>query len=99
MKKVIYRNFKRLFNFFTIALISGSTIIWVFQAVNYLDIIIDDGRNYLVYLQYSLLNFPKILTRIFPFAFFFSFSYVISKYEIKNELIIFWNNGVKKLIL
>ena len=98
MKKVIYRNFlKDCLIFFTIALISGSTIIWVFQAVNYLDIIIDDGRNYLVYLQYSLLNFPKILTRIFPFAFFFSFSYVISKYEIKNELIIFWNNGVKKI--
>ncbi|WP_440919840.1 LptF/LptG family permease [Candidatus Pelagibacter sp.] len=98
MKKIIYREFlKDCLNFFVIALISTSIIIWVFQAVNYLDIVIDDGRNYLTYLQYSLLNFPKIVTRILPFAFFFSFSYVIAKYEIKNELIIFWNNGVKKI--
>ena len=98
MKKIIYRKFlKDCLNFFIIALISTSIIIWVFQAVNYLDIVIDDGRNYLTYLQYSLLNFPKIVTRILPFAFFFSFSYVIAKYEIKNELIIFWNNGVKKI--
>mgnify|MGYP001315223407 CR=1 FL=1 len=34
---------------------------------------------------------------ILPFAFFFSFSYVIAKYEINNELLIFWNFGVTKI--
>ena len=98
MKKIIYRKFlKDCLNFFLIALISTSIIIWVFQAVNYLDIVIDDGRNYVTYLQYSLLNFPKIVARILPFAFFFSFSYVIAKYEMNNELIIFWSNGIKKI--
>ena len=33
----------------------------------------------------------------FPFAVFFSFFYVISKYELNNELIIFWNFGVHKM--
>ena len=100
MKKIIYRKFLLdCLIFFTITLISTSIIIWVFQAVNYLDIIIDDGRNYIVYLQYTFLNFPKIITKILPFAFFFSFSYVIAKYELSNELIIFWNFGINKIRL
>jgi lipopolysaccharide export system permease protein len=74
-----------------------STIIWVFQAVNFLDIIIEDGRNYNVYLNYTLLSFPKIISRILPFALFFSFSYTFIKYEANNELIIFWNHGVNKM--
>ena len=85
--------------FFLITLFSISIIIWVFQAVNFLDIIIEDGRDYLVYLNFSLLNFPKILTKVIPFILFFSFLYMIAKYEIKNELIIFWNFGVNKIEL
>ena len=100
MKKIIYRKFlSDCLIFFIISLISTSVIIWVFQAVNYLDIVIDDGRDYLVYLKYSLLNFPKILSKILPFAFFFSFSYVIAKYELNNELLIYWNFGIKKITL
>ena len=98
MKKIIYRKFlSDCLIFFMIALISSSVIIWVFQAVNYLDLVIDDGRNYSVYLYYSLLNFPKIVSKIFLFAFFFSFSYVIAKYELNNELLIFWNFGINKI--
>ena len=98
MKKIIFRKF--LFDcslFFLISLLSASIIIWVFQAVNYLDIILEDGRDYIVYLNYTLLNFPKIISKILPFAFFFSFSYVIARYEINNELIIFWNFGINKI--
>ena len=98
MKKIIFRKF--LFDclaFFIISLISTSVIIWVFQAVNYLDIIIDEGRGYDIYLAYSFLSFPKILSKILPFAFFFSFSYVIAKYELNNQLLIFWNFGISKI--
>jgi len=98
MKKILFRKF--LYDclvFFMIALISTSVIIWVFQAVNYLDLIIDDGRDYLIYLNYTFLNFPKILSKILPFAFFFSFSYVIAKYELNNELLIYWNFGINKI--
>ena len=56
MKKIIYRKFlSDCLIFFLISLISTSIIIWVFQAVNYLDIIIDDGRGYDVYLNYAFL--------------------------------------------
>ena len=100
MKKILFR--KLLFDclfFFLIALFSVGIIIWVFQAVNFLDIIVEDGRNYLVYLNFSLLNFPKILSKLVPFVLFFSFLFVIGKYELKNELIIFWNFGINKIDL
>ena len=53
----------------------------------------------MVYINYSLLSFPKIISKILPFAIFFSFYYVIDKYEINNELMIFWNFGVQKIQL
>ncbi len=84
-------------SFFLVALFSSSLIIWVFQAVNFLDIMIEDGRDYLVYINYSLLNFPKIFSKLYPFVLFFSLFYIITKYEQNNELIIFWNFGVNKL--
>ena len=98
MKKILFR--KLLYDclvFFSISLISTSLIIWVFQAVNFLDIIMEDGRDFIVYLKYTIFNFPKIISKILPFAVFFSFCYVLNKYEIRNELIIFWNFGVHKI--
>ena len=100
MKKILFR--KLLFDclvFFLITLFSTGIIIWVFQAVNFLDIIVEDGRNYLVYLNFSLLNFPKVISKLVPFVIFFSFLYVIGKYELNNELIIFWNFGINKIDL
>ena len=98
MKKLLYRKlFLDYMSFFFIALICSSLIIWIFQAVNFLDIIIEDGREYKVYLSYSLLNLPKIISRLFPFVLFFSIFFIISKYETNNELIIFWNFGENKI--
>jgi len=100
MKKIIFR--KLLFDcliFFLITLLSLSLIIWVFQAVNFLDIIIEDGRDHLVYLKYSLLNLPKIVSKLIPFSIFIAFFYTLNKYETNNQLIIFWNFGVNKLEL
>jgi lipopolysaccharide export system permease protein len=98
MKKIIFRKLLLdCITFFFLALFGISLIIWVFQAVNFLDIMIEDGRNYNVYLSYTLLNFPKIISRILPFALFISFSYTFIKYEANNELIIFWNHGVNKI--
>ena len=100
MKKILFR--KLLIDcliFLFISLISTSVIIWVFQAVNFLDIIVEDGRDFKVYFNYTLLNFPKIISKILPFAVFFSFFYVLNRYELNNELIIFWNFGVHKIQL
>ena len=74
MKKILFRKFlKDFISFFLIALLTSSLIIWVFQAVNYLDIIIEDGRDYDIYFYYSLLNFPKIISKLFSFVLFLVF--------------------------
>tara|TARA_B100000035_G_scaffold265690_1_gene238124 strand:- start:753 stop:1889 length:1137 start_codon:yes stop_codon:yes gene_type:complete len=100
MKKIIFRKLLLDYmSFFLIALISSGVVIWVFQAVNFLDIMIEDGRSYSVYISYSLLNFPKIINKLFPFILFFSLFYVTIKYENNNELIIFWNFGINKIQL
>ena len=100
MKKIMFRKFALDCTFFfLISIISASTIVWVFQAVNFLDLMVEDGRDFFLYLNYTFLNFPKIISKLLPFALFFSFFYVISKYEINNELIIFWNFGVSKIQL
>ena len=98
MKKIIYRKLAQDYtSFFLLILFTISIIIWVLQAVNFLDFVTEDGHGFLVYFNYTLLNFPKILSRIFPFAVFLAFTYIILKYENKNELVIFWNFGVKKI--
>jgi lipopolysaccharide export system permease protein len=60
---------------------------------------IEDGRDHLVYLKFTALIFPKIVSKILPFIFFLSFVYVITKYELNNELVIFWNYGVNKITI
>ena len=86
MKKLIFRKFLLdAFSSFLVLIISFSVIVWVIQAVNYLDFVSEDGHGFKVYFLYTLLNFPKILSRIVPFAIFFSFTYIILKYEMKLQ--------------
>ena len=98
MKKIIYRKLALdCTKFFLLVLFTISIIIWVLQAVNFLDFVIEDGHGFLVYFNYTLLSLPKIVGRIYPFAIFLSFTYILLKYENKNELVIFWNFGIKKI--
>ena len=98
MKKIIYKKIGTdCIKFFLLTTFVMSIIIWVLQAVNYLDFVIEDGHGFLVYFNYTLLSFPKIFSKIFPFAIFLTFSYILLKYENKNELVIFWNFGIKKI--
>ena len=98
MKKLIFRKFaKDVFQFFLLLSISFSLIVWVIQAVNYLDIVTEDGHGFKVYFAYTLLSLPKIFSKILPFIYFISLFYIILKYENENELIIFWTIGIKKI--
>lgn len=96
-KKIFYKLLLDCISFFLISVLSASLIIWIVQAVNFLDIIIDDGRNISTYLKYTLSNLPKIIAKITPFMILLTLIYIFSKYEKKNELIIFWNFGINKL--
>ena len=98
MKKIIFQKLiSDVTKFFLLTSISLSLIILVVQAVNFLDYISEDGHGFYTYFGITALNFPKIFTRVMPFCIFITIFYVINKYELKNELIIFWNIGVKKI--
>ncbi len=98
MKKIIFQKLiLDVTKFFLLTSISLSLIILVVQAVNFLDYISEDGHGFYTYFGITTLNFPKIYTRVMPFCIFITIFYVINKYEIKNELVIFWNIGIKKI--
>ena len=100
MKKLIFwKFFKDLTLFFITVSLSISLIIWVIQAVNYLDMVSDDGHSFKIYFLYTLLSLPKIFSKVLPFVFFISLFYIILKYERNNELIIFWMSGIHKSYL
>ena len=97
MKKLIFKKIlSDIFYFFLLVSFSITIIVWVIQAVNFLDIFSEDGHSLSIYFKYTLLNLPKIFSRILIFIFFLSVFYIILKYENNNELIIFWNNGISK---
>ena len=97
MKKLIFRNiFKDITTFFIVTSLSLTLIVWVIQAVNYLDFVSEDGHSFKVYFMYSLLSLPKIFSKLILFVFFISVFFTISKYEENNEILIFWNYGIKK---
>ena len=98
MNKLIYRKLSLdLLSFFVVASLSITLIVWVIQAVNFLDIVSEDGHSLKVYFSYTILNLPRIFSRILIFIFFISAFYIINKYEENNEILVFWTNGIKKI--
>ena len=100
MKKTIYKSFIQEFlKIFFLSLFALTLIVWIMQAVNYLDFVSEDGHGFRVYFTYTVLSLPKILSRLMMFVFFVSLFYSLYKMEEKNELIIYWINGIKKITL
>ena len=98
MNKLIYRKLSLdILSFFLVASLSITLIVWVIQAVNFLDIVAEDGHSLKVYFSYTILNLPRIFSRILIFIFFISVFYIINKYEENNEILVFWTNGIKKV--
>ena len=82
MNKLIYRKLATdVLSFFIVASLSITLIVWVIQAVNFLDIVSEDGHSLKVYFSYTILNLPRIFSKILIFIFFISAFYIINKYE------------------
>ena len=98
MKKIIFKKLLgEILIFFLVSSLALTLIIWVIQAVNYLDIVTEDGHSFVVYFKYTLLAIPKLFSQSLPFVYFLSIFYIISDYEAKNQLLIYWTNGITKL--
>jgi len=97
MEKLIYQKLLRdILKRKLIIIFSLGLIVWVIQATNYLDFVINDGHNFKIYFYYSLLSLPKIFSRILPFALFIAIFFELLKYEKNNEILIYWVNGINK---
>ena len=98
MKNRIYKYFFREFiHHFLIVLFALTAIIWTIQAVNFLDLVTDDGHAFKIYLLYSFLTIPKVLTKLIPFTFLIASILTILKFERNNELILLWTSGLNKI--
>ena len=94
----IYKHFfLELSKYFFITLFTFTAIVWTVQAVNFLDLVVEDGHALSIYLGYSLLNIPKILTKFIPLSFLISLVLAIIKFENENEFIILWTAGLNKI--
>jgi len=100
MRNTIYRYFfKEFISLFTLILISTCVIVWIVQAVNYLDFVTEDGHAFSVYFTYSILNIPKVIGRLIPLVFLISLLTTILQFEKNNELLVFWTSGLNKIRL
>jgi len=100
MRNTIYRYFFTEFiSLFTLILISICVIVWIVQAVNYLDFVTEDGHAFSVYFTYSILNIPKVISRLIPLVFLISLLTTILRFENNNELLVFWTSGLNKIRL
>jgi|TARA_B110000438_G_scaffold256858_1_gene264591 lipopolysaccharide export system permease protein len=98
MKNTIYKYFVSEFTrYFVTTLFALSAIVWTVQAVNYLDLVIDDGHAFTIYFFYSFLNISKVLTKLIPFCFLIATILTILKMEKDNELIVLWTSGLNKI--
>ena len=99
MDKLLFRKFfYDVLIFFLISSLCITVIIWIVQAVNYLDIVSEDGHGLKTYFTYTFLSLPKIFSRTIIFVLFISIFYTLNKYESTNEILVFWNNGIKKIL-
>ena len=97
--KIYYNYFIEIFRTFFIILFGLSIIALTVRAVNFLDLIVDNGYEISVYFKYSILNLFGIAPKFIPLSFLLSLSVFILKHQQDSELVILWTSGVKKITL
>ena len=100
LKNKIYKYFTiEIFKSFLTILFAFTAIAWTVRAVNFLDLIVDNGHSVTTYLIYSLYNITNIITKFIPLSFLLALTLSIVKFERQNELIILWTTGLNKIKL
>ena len=98
MNKTIYKYiFTEFLRYFAATLFALAAIVWAIQAVNFLDLITEDGHAFGIYFLYSFLTLSKVLTKLIPFCFLIATVLTILKLEKDNELIVLWTSSMNKI--
>jgi lipopolysaccharide export system permease protein len=100
LKNKIYKYFvTEIIKSFLTILFALTAIAWTVRAVNFLDLIVENGHSISTYLFFSFLNVTNIITKFIPLSFLLALFLSILKFERKNELLILWTNGFNKIKL
>ena len=100
LQNKIYQNyFIEILKTFFIVILGLSLIALTVRAVNFLELIVDNGYPVLTYFQYSFLNLFGIAPKFIPLSFFISLVIFLIKHSEDSEFIILWTSGVKKIHL
>ena len=100
LKNKIYKYFaSEILKSFLTILFAFTAIAWTVRAVNFLDLIVENGHAISTYLYFSLLNITNIITKFIPLSFLMALFLSILKFERQNELIILWTSGFNKIKL
>ncbi len=100
LQNKIYQNFIiEIIKTLLIILLSLSLIAFTVRAVNFLDLIVENGYNISTYFQYSLLNIFGVAPKFIPLSFLIAILIFIHKHKDDSEFIILWTSGVKKIQL
>ena len=98
LKNKIYRYFaSEIFKTFFTVLFAFTAIAWTVRAVNFLDLVVEDGHSMRIYMLFSFFNLSNILTKFIPLSFLLSLTLSIIKFERQNEFLILWTNGLSKI--
>ena len=100
LQNKIYQNFiKKIIRTLLIILFGLSLIAFTVRAVNFLDLIVENGYNISTYFKYSLLNIFGIAPKFIPLSFLIALLIFIHKHKDNSEFIILWTSGIKKIHL
>ncbi len=100
LQNKIYQNFiLEILKTFLVIIFGLSIIAWTVRAVNFLDLIVENGYSVITYFQYSFLNFMGIFTKFVPLSFLLALVIFILRQINENEFVILWTSGVKKLTI
>ena len=98
LQNKIYQNFYiEIFKTFLLILFGLSLIALTVRAVSFLDLIVENGYQLTVYLQYSLLNLFGIIPKFIPLSFLVALTIFILKHLDDSEFVILWTSGEKKI--
>ena len=100
LQNKIYQNYLiEIFKTLITILFSLTIIAWTVRAVNFLDLIVENGYPLITYFKYSILNIFGIVPKFIPLSFLLAIIIFILKQIQENELVILWTSGVKKIQL
>ena len=97
IKNKIYKYFTaEILKNFLIILFALSAVAWTVRAVNFLDLIVNDGHSLKTYLFYSLLNITNIFTKFIPISFLIALVVSIIRFDRQRELLVLLSSGLEK---